>query len=163
MKTKLFVVLAVVAFIPAVSFAQNNIGSCGWGSKVFDGQKGVIPQVLAVTTNGTSGNQTFAISSGTSGCTQDGVVTSSWKTAMFMDNNKTKIVRDMSVGHGEALTSLASVMGIADADQAVFFSATKSHFAEIFPSHQVSTVEALANLKAVMKQYPELAGYSDVI
>ena len=51
----------LVVFLPVTAFAAaNNVGSCGLGSKVFEGQKGVAPQVLAVTTNGTFGNQTFA-------------------------------------------------------------------------------------------------------
>ncbi|HKB84382.1 MAG TPA: DUF3015 family protein, partial [Burkholderiales bacterium] len=67
---RIFVAIALSA-LPAMAFA-DNVGTCGWGSKLFDGQKGAAPQVLAVTTNGTFGNQTFGISSGTSGCTQDG-------------------------------------------------------------------------------------------
>lgn len=79
---KKIVVAALVTLAAASSMAaQNNVGSCGWGSKVFEGKSGIAPQVLAVTTNGTSGNQTFGITFGTSGCTQDGVVSSSWKTA----------------------------------------------------------------------------------
>ncbi|MDE2000936.1 MAG: DUF3015 family protein, partial [Burkholderiales bacterium] len=51
--------LAAALMIAAGSaMAQNNVG-CGWGSALFNGQKGVAPQVLAATTNGTSGNQTF--------------------------------------------------------------------------------------------------------
>ncbi|MGH8759512.1 MAG: DUF3015 family protein, partial [Burkholderiales bacterium] len=71
---KVLIAIAMSA-LPALAFA-DNIGSCGWGAKLFDGEKGTAPQVLAVTTNGTFGNQTFGISSGTSGCTQDGTVTS---------------------------------------------------------------------------------------
>lgn len=74
MKSKL-IALAVAVVAPTLVHA-DNVGGCGWGSKLFDGQQGVAPQVLAVTTNGTSGNQTFGITSGTSGCSQDGVVKS---------------------------------------------------------------------------------------
>jgi hypothetical protein len=96
------IVIAALATIAAASSmaAQNNIGSCGWGSKVFAGQSGVGPQVLAATTNGTSGNQTFGITFGTSGCTQDGVVSSNWKTAMFIDGNRVALARDAAAGQG---------------------------------------------------------------
>src|SRR5262245_22752963 len=40
---------------------------CGLGSVFFGSKPGFI-QVLAATTNGTSGNQTFGITSGTSNC-----------------------------------------------------------------------------------------------
>jgi hypothetical protein len=54
--------LAALVFcsLPFIANA-DNVGGCGWGSKLFDGQKGVLPQIFAVTTNGTSGNQTFGI------------------------------------------------------------------------------------------------------
>ena len=67
--------VAVLAALPAVAMA-DNVGQCGWGSKLMAGQSGVVPQVAAVTTNGTFGNQTFGITTGTSGCTQDGTVSS---------------------------------------------------------------------------------------
>ena len=51
------ILLALAVSLPVTAFAAaNNVGSCGLGSKVFEGQKGVAPQVLAVTTNGTFGN-----------------------------------------------------------------------------------------------------------
>jgi hypothetical protein len=157
---------ALIAFAPAASMAAggaNNIGSCGWGSKLFEGQSGVAPQVLAVTTNGTSGNQTFAITSGTSGCTQDGAVTSNWKTAMYIDGNKSKLARDMSTGSGESLDSLASLMGVKDADKPVFFRALKDNFAQIFSSDNASTDDVIASLKQVLAGDRTLAQYASVI
>ncbi|WP_139273503.1 DUF3015 family protein, partial [Pseudomonas aeruginosa] len=41
---------------------------CGWGNMVFEGQRGLFPHLLATTTNGTSGNATFGMTSGTNGC-----------------------------------------------------------------------------------------------
>ena len=112
---------------------ENNIGSCGWGSKLFDGQAGVAPQVLAVTTNGTFGNQTFAITIGTSGCTQDGAVKSSWKTALFIDGNKEMLARDMSVGSGETLDSLAHLMGVESQDRVAFNRVAKENLWKYCP------------------------------
>src|SRR5919109_4776775 len=118
---KLVAVTAVAALFPVVALAQqNNIGTCGWGSKLFDGQSGIAPQVLAVTTNGTSGNQTFGITSGTSGCTQDGAVKSNWRTALFIDGNRDALARDMSVGSGETLDSLAHLLGVQEQDRVAF-------------------------------------------
>ena len=110
MNTKVLVA-ALITLLPASAMAVDNVGGCGVGSKLFDGQKGVAPQVLAVTTNGTSANQTFGITSGTLGCTQDGVVKSSWKTAMFIDGNREQVARDMSSGSGEVNSSRSPVTG----------------------------------------------------
>jgi len=147
----------------AMAAGENNIGSCGWGSKLFDGQNGVGPQVLGATTNGTFGNQTFGITSGTSGCTQDGAVKSTWKTAMFIDGNKEKLARDMSLGQGETLDSLAKVMGVREEDKAAFFLATKENLGRIFATENASTDQILASLKEVLAENSTLARYSAVI
>lgn len=151
--------LCIVAFALATpaAFAQN-VGSCGWGSKVFAGQSGVFPQVLAVTTNGTSGNQTFGISFGTSGCTQDGVVTSNWKTAMYIDGNRMALARDAAAGQGESMDALAALMGVKAEDKAHFNATMKSQFTKVFADDAVA-----ANLKTVLAADSRLAGYAAAI
>lgn len=156
----LVVSLAVAAPLGAMAASQNNIGTCGWGSKLFDGQSGIAPQVLAVTTNGTFGNQTFGISSGTSGCTQDGAVSSTWKTAMFIDGNKDKLARDMSRGSGESLDSLARLLGVDDQHKARFVALTRGNVGRIFPAADASTDDIRAGLRAVMAEDQALAAYT---
>jgi hypothetical protein len=164
MLNKKLMVIALLGMIPVGAMAaNNNIGSCGWGSKLMDGQSGIGPQVLGATTNGTSGNQTFGITSGTSGCTQDGVVNSSWKTAMFIDGNKSKLARDMSTGSGETLESLANLIGVQEQDKAAFFRATKDNFARIFPSADPTTDQVVASLKQVLSKNEQLEQYAQAI
>ena len=105
---KKLIILALIA-LPLSASAQS-VGQCGWGSKLFDGQRGIAPQVLAVTTNGTSGNHTFAISSGTSGCVQNGTVRSAWRTAAYIDGNMNRLAKDISRGEGESLDTLAGLI-----------------------------------------------------
>ena len=70
----------IFAVLPATMvFAGNSdngpgcgLGKLAWGD--FKGQKQIAPQVMMATTNGTFGSQTFGISFGTSGCTNDGVI-----------------------------------------------------------------------------------------
>src|ERR1041384_8448549 len=159
---KLLGVVAIAAVFPmsAMAAGENNIGNCGWGSKLFDGQSGIAPQVLAVTTNGTFGNQTFGITSGTSGCTQDGKVTSSWKTALFIDGNKEALARDMSVGGGEALDSLAHLLGIEGQDRVAFGRVAKDNVARIFPSSNVNAQQIATNLRGVLATDAQLARYT---
>lgn len=158
---KLCTVVAVLAVFPVAAMAagENNIGSCGWGSKLFDGQSGMAPQVLGATTNGTFGNQTFAISTGTSGCTQDGAIRSNWKTAMFIDGNKVALQRDMSIGSGEALDSLAHLLGVEAQDRVVFNRLAKDNLARIFPSEGAATDEVVVALRGVLASDARLARY----
>jgi hypothetical protein len=152
-------VVAVLAAFPAVAMA-DNVGQCGWGSKLLAGQKGIAPQVLAVTTNGTSGNQTFGITSGTSGCTQDGAVSSNWRTSLFIDGNKEKLARDMSVGSGETLDSLAHLLGVESQDRVAFNRVAKDNMARIFPTHEASTQEIATALRQVLASDAQLSRYS---
>ena len=65
---------AFVLMAAPVSMAFAGTGSgCGLGATVFEGQSGLFPNVLAATTNGTFGNQTFGLTSGTSGCDAEAV------------------------------------------------------------------------------------------
>ena len=157
---KKILIAVVISALPAFAFAQqNNIGTCGWGAKLFDGQSGIAPQVLAVTTNGTSGNQTFGITTGTSGCTQDGVVKSTWKTAMFIDGNKDRLARDMSIGNGETLDSLAHLIGVHQEDRATFSRVMQANVSVIFPSGS-TTDDSVVALKQVLRSEGELAQYA---
>ncbi len=164
---KKLAIVAVIAAFPVGAMAAGGgsadaSGSCGVGSKVFEGQRGIAPQVLAMTTNGTF-FQTIGVTLGTSGCTQDGVVKSNWKTAMFIDGNKTKLARDMSTGSGETLESLAKLIGIQDQHKAAFFQATKDNFSRIFVSDNVATDQVVASLKQVLASDSVLAQYSQSI
>ena len=155
---KLLIAVAIALPASAMAAGENNIGNCGWGSKLFDGQSGIAPQVLGATTNGTFGNQTFAITSGTSGCTQDGTVKSNWKTALFIDGNKEMLARDMSVGSGETLDSLAHLMGVEAQDRAAFNRVAKENLWKIFSAD--ATADIVANFRQVLAADVQLARYT---
>ena len=98
----------------------------------------MIPQLLAVTTNGSFGNQTFGITTGSSGCDQNGRITGgTGKTLAFLENNLEQFAVDAARGHGETIDTVAALMGV-DADKAG--TVIKENFAFIFDSHDVSAV-----------------------
>ncbi|MCP4696727.1 MAG: DUF3015 domain-containing protein [Gammaproteobacteria bacterium] len=155
---KLIVAAAAAALLPIAyaNAASNNVG-CGLGSTVWEGETGLAPQVLAATTNGTSGNQTFGITSGTSGCSKDdGKV----MISKFTGDNLDKLAREMAVGEGETLNSLAELMNIKAQDKPVFFDAVKAHFAQIFPTEEATTAQVLDSLNQVLAAHPALAHYA---
>jgi hypothetical protein len=120
----------------------------------------VAPQVLAVTTNGTFGNQTFGISSGTLGCTQDGVVRPPTQVKMLLVSSLDNLATDVARGEGETLDSLAKAMAIQDPDQAVFFTALQDNFTRIFPSENVTADEVFTSINAVLVEEPALRRYA---
>lgn len=143
----------------SVVMADQDIG-CGLGTMVWAGQSGLLPKLLGLTTNGTSGNQTFGITSGTLGCQADGVITSRARLSMFMGTNSERLARDMSVGQGETLDVLANLLNIKAEDKTTFFQATQTHFGKIFAPENKTAGDVLAALNKVMAQDSKLAAYA---
>lgn len=78
----------------------DNGHGCGLGKLAlsdYKHPKNIAPQVMMAKTNGTFGSQTFGISFGTSGCTNDGQVMAARKSMMM----------GVAVEHQPAFFSLA--------------------------------------------------------
>ncbi len=158
MTMKKLLAAAVIASTSTFAMADQDVG-CGVGTILWAGQSGLVPKVLAATTNGTLGNQTFGISTGTLGCQQNGVITSRVRLSMYTGSNIERLARDMSVGQGESLNVLADLMGISEEDRPVFFQATRDNFGQIFAPSNVTAGQVLDSLQAVMTNNEQLAGY----
>jgi len=156
---KKLLVVALLAGCSSFAMADQDVG-CGLGTMIFSGQSGLLPKVFAATTNGTFGNQTFGITTGTLGCEQDGVISSRAKLSMYTGSNIENVARDMSVGHGDSLNVVADLMGVKDQDKAHFFETTKANFGKIFAPENKTTGQILAALHQVMVQDATLAPYA---
>lgn len=128
-----------------------GMAGCGLGSMVFGKQRGYI-QIIAATLNGTSGTQTFGISSGTSNCadTAGGLAS----TKAFVEANREALAKDIARGEGETISSLSTLAGCAD-PSAVGVS-LQSDFEQIFPSHTVSDQDVSSSVLHSLKGHPEL-------
>jgi hypothetical protein len=151
--------LVVAGMLFAGTAVAKDSTGCGLGTMLFDGQSGTAPQALAVTTNGTLGNQTFGITSGTLGCDSQGTITASAELNRFASRNLNKLAQNMAVGEGESLNTLADMIGITDQDKAAFYAATKTHFDTIFASSTVTAQDILVALQAVMADDAILSRY----
>lgn len=157
---KKLIAVAAISLLPFTNaMADQDIG-CGLGSMVFAGQEGKVFKVLGATTNGTSGNQTFGITFGTLGCDGTDTITSSAKLALFIDGNMDNLARDMSKGEGETLSTLATVWGVAEQDQAAFNEVAQANFSEVFTSENVTSQAVLENLNNLMASNVKLATYT---
>ena len=103
-----------------------GLGKLAWGD--YPNQQDVGPQIAMATTNTTLGSQTFGISSGTSGCTNDGVILSSEKARVFATLQFQDITQDLAQGGGEHLASLAQILNIPVDDRPEFFINTQKQF-----------------------------------
>jgi hypothetical protein len=92
---------------PAQAKAYGPAG-CGLGSLIFDADSG-FTQIFAATTNGTLGNQTFGITSGTSNCADSSGGSASAKA--FVETNRVALAKDIARGQGETIDSLTVLAG----------------------------------------------------
>jgi hypothetical protein len=113
--------------------AKDNCG-CGlgtvlWGDKA---DNSILSQSMQATTNGTFGNQTFGITSGTSECDQPPKWAAKKRLLEFVNNNMDNLAKDIAVGQGESHETLAELMEIPGADRNEFYGKLQSNFDYIF-------------------------------
>ena len=133
---------------------------CGWGNLVFEGKSGLPVHLLATTVNGTSGNKTFGMTSGTNGCDTSGALTYDGKSLLAMNGMLEEVAQDMAVGHGEALTALSVSMGIKPTDRPHFDQVMHQHFADVFTSEDVNAGQVMTHIDAVMQKDTRLKAYA---
>jgi hypothetical protein len=122
----------------------------------YAGQKQIAPQVLMATTNGTFGSQTFGISSGTSGCTNDGLVMKN-KHVNLAAGAFESLQQEMAQGQGEHLVALATLLGIPEQHHPAFFALVQEKYTTLVESEQSTPVSMLRALQAAMADHPLLA------
>src|SRR5712692_8870565 len=160
------VAVALVCFSATAALAAANpdtgpgcgLGKLAWAD--FGKQKNIGPQVLMATTNGTFGSQTFGISTGTSGCTNDGKVMAEQKTTMFAQINFENLYQEMAQGQGEHLASLATLMGVPAEHQAAFFALTQERYTSLVKTGEASPVAMVKAINDAIATHPVLAKVS---
>ena len=158
MKKTLIAATLLGASTSAMAVAPGGPG-CGWGNMLFEGNSGLPMHLLATIVNGTSGNATFGMTTGTNGCDTNGSLTYSGQSLLGMTGVMEEVAQDMATGEGEALTALSVSMGIQADDRALFNAAMHENFAVIFPHQDVTAEEVMANITEVMKQDESLSKY----
>lgn len=145
----LVVLVAVAGFLSVAGADQKNTG-CGLGSMAFEGQNGLVSQTFAVTTNGTFGNQTFGITSGTSNCDRAKSFTQNERLSIFVAENMDGIAKDIAKGEGEYLDTVATLMEVEQAERPQLYAHLQKHFSRIYPTASVTHAEVLANIGDVV-------------
>ncbi|MCI1280600.1 MAG: DUF3015 domain-containing protein [Nitrospira sp.] len=167
MKKGLFVLLTGILIGGQVSVAfavtPDNGPGCGLGKLAwadYKTPKNIAPQVMMATTNGTFGSQTFGISFGTSGCTNDGKVMAEQQTHLFVASTFETISGDMARGGGEHLAALATLMGVPVDQHPAFFALTQQQYQVLVQAGETSSAAVVKALQDVMGGHPVLAQLS---
>jgi hypothetical protein len=156
------IALGVLAsLLPTLSMATGNhpMAGCGLGYLLLSNKDNTqVTQILGATTNGTFGTQTFGISSGTSGCTQDGAVKLARATEVFADVNLTSLRQEMATGQGEYVNAFASLLGANEATRPQMVRFFQSEYQNLFPTPSTSSEDMLKTLSEKLATHPELLG-----
>lgn len=147
MKKLILASLALSLLVAGPALAQQadkNCG-CGLGTILWEGKAdgSVISQTLQATTNGTFGNQTFGISSGTLGCEQPANILKNDRALAFTRDNLDPLARDIAFGGGETLDTLAELLEVPAADRGALYSRLQENFDYIFNTGEESYTAVL--------------------
>jgi len=144
---KLIVSIAAVAALSTAAFAgvQSQTG-CGLGSQIIKEDSTAVMLSLQATTNGTSGNQTFGITSGTSGCKKVKFVMNE-RASEFVASNMDQLAKEIAMGQGESVDTLAELLAVEDKQE--FASALQSNYNSIYTSQNVEMADVLDNISAM--------------
>ena len=158
MKLRLIGALLLTASSSAMAVAPGG-PNCGWGNMLLEGKSGLANHIIAITTNGTSGNATFGMTFGTNGCNVDGELTYGGDRIAWFNNILDEYSTDVAVGHGEALTAVAVMVGIEEHDRAHFNAKMQQNFASLFPSTDTTGQQVLDTMIQVMAEDDTLSKY----
>ena len=147
MKKALLGICASICLI-SVSYSgtlEDNCG-CGLGVMAFEGQDGLLSQTLAITTNGLFWNQFFGITSGTLGCEKAPGIASVERLNIFVAGNMDNLAKEIAMGKGEVLDTLADLMEIPQADRLEVYNNLKNNFANIYQTDEISSNQVVQNI-----------------
>jgi len=143
------VAVAAIGFGLTVSTETRAAGygmaGCGLGSIVIKNNN--ILQIFAATTNGTSGNQTFGITTGTSNCSGGGTSYIEQQQETFVSVNYENLEQQMAAGKGENLEAFAQLLGCSSTS---FAKMSKDNYSKFFSSTS-TPAELLQAVKAEIK------------
>ncbi len=136
--------LSILALNSSLSAAGHPNTGCGLGSMLIENQSTVLAQVVAVTINGISGNQTFGITSGSVGCSKPAKLALNDQAQKFVADNMDALAIDVAAGEGENLDTFLSLVKVED--KAVASAKLKQDFAKIYSSSDVTSAQVIDNI-----------------
>lgn len=147
MKKILVAFLSIGVLFTASQAFADNIGP-GLGRVLLEGKSGKGMELLGTCLNGTSGNGTFAITSGTLGY-KDGALIGVNIVDVYVAQNMDNLAIDIAKGEGEYVDTLAHLMEVED--KAAFISKLNQNFNSIFTSEAITSEQVAENIRRVHK------------
>jgi hypothetical protein len=138
------------AAFAATGQAASNTG-CGLGTMLWErnADNSILLQVLQSTTNGSTGTQTFGITSGTSECAPPSKVVQSEKLNHFVRSNMDNLAKEIAMGKGENLDTFVEMLGIDAGQSDAFKAKLQANFSNIFTSDKIVLADVIDNAVTV--------------
>ena len=147
MKKVLLSTLAAIALTTTAFANVNSQTGCGLGAVIVKDDSSAVMLALQATTNTmVSGNQTFGITSGTLGCKKTKFVMNE-RAEEFVASNMDILAKEIAVGHGESLDTLAELLEVED--KATFSASLQANYNSIYTSQKVEMSEVLDNIATI--------------
>jgi hypothetical protein len=156
MKKYLLITIGMLLLSPSAFSAGYGDAGCGLGSLLFGDKPGPI-QILAATTNSSTWNQDFGITSGTSNCDAKGFDTATLEQERFVASNFASLAKDMASGEGEQLAALAGLLGCPALQQTRFNTVAQKNYNAIFANDGATPAHVLTATKGVVSRDAELS------
>ena len=121
------ILLVMALGLASNAFAASTGAGCGLGKLLLDGESGRASNIIASILN-SIGTQTFAMTSGTSGCDTNQVIQLEHQTKAYVANNLEPLSQEMAQGAGERLNVLAGLMGCPASVRGTFGEMTQARF-----------------------------------
>ncbi len=155
MKNILVVAFSILIGASSAFAAGYGEAGCGLGAVVFQDKPGS-NQIIAATLNGLLGNQSFAVTSGTSNCDAQPKLMAESRQEQFVQSNFTDLAKNMAVGEGETLTAFAALLGCRTGAEQAFGALMQSHYAEIMGDDRAPSA-VVAGVKQALATEPGVA------
>ncbi len=143
MKKILVSIAAVIALSSSAMAGVNSQTGCGLGSIIIKDDSTAIMLALQATTNGTSGNQTFGITSGTLGCKKTQFVMNE-RAEEFVASNMDQLAKEIAQGYGESVDTLAELLEVSD--KATFSASLQANYNSIYTTQNAKMADVLDNI-----------------
>ena len=134
----------------AATVAQDC--GCGLGKEAIGEKEGLGWNLLGTFLNSLSGNQTFAMSTGTLGCSEPTKFVVNERMDIFVADNMDNLAVDIATGNGENLDALMEIAQISGADKTKARTALQANFDTIYPAANVEHTDVAQSIRGVLAQ-----------
>ena len=137
---------------------EARAADCAVGGFVVNKRTGIIEQLLAFTTNATFFiTYAGAITTGTSGCSNSGIIKHELEQEIFVTANYDALSGDLAQGQGPQVAALSALLGCRATLSAEFARVAQSRFDRLVTGGPAQAGALLAELKEHLRVHPALS------